>query len=159
MPPSTSADPWSLLGQVRRFTLRVFHPGNGARRLSHEGTGSVAVAPETCGSEERIFWQESGRWEIGQLAGIVFHNATLWRRLGPDCLELSHLRRGPSQPTLLVELRPSPDPGVWLSASPHLCGPDRYAARLAWDARTLHLTWEVESPTDPYLLEWSGRLA
>lgn len=152
-----SSDPWSLLGRVRAFTVRVLYAG-GAGHQSHKGTGVVEITRDAAEGEERVGWHESGRWQRGPLTGIAFHNATLWRRRrGSDVVELSHLRRGVHQPTLLVELRPDSATSL-VSVAPHHCGPDRYAARLRWDARALYLTWDVESPTDPYRLEWTGHL-
>lgn len=150
-------DPWPYLSRVRDFTIRIYHPGTGQPRLSHEGNGVVQVEPCSDAGEERVAWQESGCWSGGPLAGISFHTSTLWRRReGMEGLELSHLRRGPAHPTLLVELRPAADHSAWLSTAPHLCGLDRYSARLTCEADVLQLLWEVESPTDPYLLEWTG---
>jgi hypothetical protein len=145
------------LTRVARFTVRISYPGTGSPGIRHQGGGEVAVERHLGEAGEAVVWRESGRWEAGPLAGITFHNSTLWRRLAPDRLELSHLRRGVQQPTLLVELRPSADHPAWLSTAPHLCGPDRYTARLTCEPQALDLAWEVQSPTDPYLLEWSGR--
>jgi uncharacterized protein DUF6314 len=155
---SHPSDPWPLLGQVREFTVRAFHPGVGGPGPSHEGAGVVRVAREDSADAEQVVWLESGRWQSGPLAGIAFHNATLWKRHpGSDVVELSHLRRGGHQPTLLVQLRRESSTSL-LSVAPHLCGPDRYLARLTWDSRVLSLSWDVESPADPYRLEWTGRL-
>lgn len=103
-----------------------------------------------------ITWQERGRWTGGELAGLAFHNAIRWRRVGDAALEVSHLRRGAEQPTFLVELRPK-ERG-WRAVAPHHCGADRYDAWLGWTAKELSLRWEVSSPTDPYTLRWTAPL-
>lgn len=157
--PSTVSfpdDPWPLLHRVRTSAVKVHAPGQGAPALRHEGRGTVAIETPDAPPDSSITWLESGRWVGGPLRGIAFRNATLWERpAGEVPIRLSHLRRGAGQPTLLVTLRPV-SPRCWRSAAPHLCGPDRYAAQLTWDDRTLTLLWEVVSPTDPYLLEWTA---
>lgn len=111
---------------------------------------------EVVAGDSEVTWQERGRWTRGELAGLAFHNAVRWRRTDGPGLEVSHLRRGADRPTFLVELLPGP--GGWSSATPHLCGADRYHARLTWSENDLTLEWEVASPTDPYTLRWTTRL-
>lgn len=152
-PPNPPFNPWPLLTRVSRSRVQVFRLADtGSLVLRHEGEGVVEV---TVGEGE-VSWQERGRWIAGELAGLAFHNAVRWRRRGDAALEVSHLRRGASRPTFLVELRPGPSD--WRAAAPHLCGPDTYDARLAWTAEALTLEWQVTSPTDPYTLRWTAPL-
>lgn len=125
---------------------------DGALALWNTGEGVVEVAT----AAGAVTWQERGRWTSGELAGLAFHNAVQWRRTGPAAIEVSHLRRGAEQPTFLVELRPG-ETG-WRAVAPHLCGADRYDARLDWTSDALSLEWQVTSPTDPYTLRWSAPL-
>lgn len=152
-PSNALPDPWPLLARVNRCRVQVFRPADPAGLvLRHEGEGVVEVTA----TDSEVTWQERGRWTSGELAGLAFHNAVRWRRRAADAIEVSHLRRGASQPTFLVELRP--EAGGWRAAAPHLCGPDSYDARLAWTGDHLTLEWQVTSPTDPYTLRWTAPL-
>ncbi len=150
-----ATDPWPLLGRVSSFTLQVFDPVAGDP--IHAGAGVVRLEPDRTMPDRQLVWHETGCWQRGPLAGMSFRTSTRWTRApGEEVLGLSHLRRGAHRPTPLVELHPGP--GEWRSIRPHRCGADRYTARLSWDPRVLRLEWTVESPTDPYRLEWCGHL-
>lgn len=150
------ADPWPMLALVRRFSIRVA-PAGGGPLVSHHGSGDIrvetAVSPET----STITWYQTGRWTAGPHSGVHFTNTTAWgRRPDRPSLALSHLRRGPDAPALLAILEPA-HPGTWLAVEPHRCGPDIYRPTLEWDRDGLRLTWEVQSPTDPYTLYFEAK--
>ncbi|HXG43692.1 MAG TPA: DUF6314 family protein [Gemmatimonadales bacterium] len=113
---------------------------------SHRGSGAIAV--EHDGTAVR--WHERGRWETGPLAGTAFCNRTRWTMAVENgALELAHERRG--SPVFLVALREE-RVGLLRSAAPHVCGEDRYTARLRWSPRGLALIWEVAGKRLSYTL-------
>ncbi len=146
----SSVDPWPLLESVRHFRVTIETDG----RVSHVGTGRLVV--ETQAAESTLHWNEEGAWTSGPLTGIRFHNRTSWRReAGAQRLHLSHLRRGIEQPTFLATLIPGPA-GTWVSETPHRCGADLFIPSLEMQDARLTLTWEVRSPSDPYLMRFEA---
>lgn len=137
---------WRLLDHVRRIDLRV------DRRTLGETTtlrGTADVRVERRG--ESLVWHERGSWATEPLRGVNFRNTTRWTCVTGSRVELSHLRRGAGQATSLVELE-LVQPGIWHSLQAHACGADRYLATVECRDDRLVLTWEVESPSDPYRL-------
>lgn len=134
---------WALLHTARAYQVNVLSLDG---QLRHTGAGQIVVES----AEGRVTWRESGRWETGPLAGIRFHNSTLWERTG-ELFTVQHLRRGDRQPTFLARLEQSAD-GEWRSVAPHLCGEDRYHALIVVRDAELAIEWRVESPSDPYSL-------
>jgi Family of unknown function (DUF6314) len=150
--------PWPLLRRVRQFSIAVEPRAAAGPRVPHTGIGRLRVEHTTSPATSTLIWREHGRWTSGPLAGLAFRNATAWSRvIGQTGLELSHLRRGDGTPTFLVHLEPGPS-GAWVTREPHTCGADLYSAVLEWDAQTLHLSWEVESPSEPYRLRIEARV-
>jgi Family of unknown function (DUF6314) len=150
--------PWHLLRQVRQFSIAVEPHAADGPRVPQAGIGRLQVEHSWSADTSTLIWREQGRWTSGPLAGLVFRNATAWRRvIGQTGLELSHLRRGDRAPTFLVHLEPGPS-GAWVTREPHACGADLYSAVLEWDAHTLHLSWEVKSPADAYRLRIEARV-
>lgn len=151
---------WSLLASVRRFEITVLTPTETGLTRSHTGLGTLRAEASTSAVGSTVVWHELGHWLSGPLAGIRFGNTTAWRfPVGAPALHVSHLRRGARSPTFLAILRPDAR-GKWAAEAPHICGADRYHPTLACRGGRLRLEWEVQSPTDAYLLRleaWQTR--
>jgi hypothetical protein len=147
-------DPWTLLEAARQFRVTIeVRTGTGIQ-LSHQGAGQLRVERATSSVGSSVTWHEEGHWLTGPLAGIRFHNTTEWRtNPGEPTLQLSHLRRG--RPTFLATLRPGPT-GSWVADAPHVCGQDLYLPTLNFRAGHLDLVWDVQSPTDPYIMRFEA---
>lgn len=149
-------DLWTLLENARHFRITIeVRTGTGIE-VSHQGAGQLRVERATASNSSTVTWHEEGHWLTGPVAGIRFHNTTEWRGSpGQPTLQLSHLRRGIEKPTFLAALRPGPA-GTWVAESPHVCGQDLYLPTLNFRAGHLDLVWEVQSPTDPYIMRFEA---
>ena len=103
------------------------------------GLGSVRVESL---SEHKLIFHEQGR-RLDQ--EISFYNTLCWKR-EEDGICLEHLRRGATHPQFLVKLLESEAEYSLQTQAPHLCGKDKYTARLTWNASGIHLEWTVSGP-------------
>lgn len=76
------------------------------------------------------------------------HNAYRWRLdESAGSIGLEHLRLGAGRPVWLVELAArGGERGELASGSAHVCGRDRYHARVRAEGRGVLLRWRIESP-------------
>lgn len=89
---------------------------------------------------------ERGTWRPGDGGDPVAYRAAYrWTRVEGG-LRLAHIRRGPDHPVELGVLAPDGDGGL-ATVRPHLCGEDRYDARLVVDGPMLRLEWRVRGPS------------
>lgn len=112
------------------------------RRGGRSGVLRAAADPRREADGVRV--DEEGRW-TGPRTRLEVRDATRWTRLGPRRLRLAHLRRGADAPVELGVLRRR-GPGVWVAEAPHVCGEDRYRARLDRRGSVVTLAWRVEGP-------------
>lgn len=125
------------MSRVTRLTVEAATADDVCR-----GSGCVkTVRP----APDVLRWTARGRWESGRGAALAFESAYEWRRSRGRLL-LAHLRRGPETPVALVELVPHDAADLFVSAQPHCCGEDVYAARLYVGAAQIELQWDIAGP-------------
>lgn len=133
---------WPRLTGVR---LLLFESSSRAG-TGWDGTGSGLVDVEQP-DPDTVVWLESGTWLGPSGSAVSFSNSYRLRREGRS-LGVSHLRRGRLQPVELVRLDPvgPAEPDQWRAAEPHLCGADRYDARLRVTQEAVLLDWWITGP-------------
>jgi hypothetical protein len=139
---------WERLLRVRNL---VFVARSASRTgWNGEGRGSVSVEQ---GGEASVTFEESGVWtpEVG--GEIRFRNVFRWSKAGA-ALRLEHLRFGEGHAVYLFDLVPVSE-REWVSASPHLCRADHYAAALAVRDDDLLLRWSVTGPEKQETIEYT----
>ncbi|MEM8559552.1 MAG: DUF6314 family protein [Bacteroidota bacterium] len=125
-------------------SLRFLARSTSSTGWNGEGAGQVTVMHP---SEETLGFEEAGSWVSGRGQTFPFHNVYRWTRLAEPSsrLRLEHLRFGVERPVLLFDLAPE-TPILWRSVAPHVCGDDRYTARLDIEQDQLVLTWIIKGP-------------
>ncbi|WP_192034750.1 DUF6314 family protein [Halomonas sp. YLGW01] len=122
-----------------------FSPRSGAASQcdwSGEGHGRVTVSEE--GNVLRF--HEEGHFALaGQPHEVAFRNVYRWELEG-DRLRLFHERRGREAAVWLFDLIEADDGSGLVAAEPHLCGADRYTARLAIIEDGFSLDWTIQGP-------------
>lgn len=109
---------------------------------SGEGYGSVTVSED----DQVIRFHEEGHFALaGQSREVAFHNVYRWE-LEEDRLRLFHERRGREAAVWLFDLIESEDGSGLVAAAPHLCGEDRYTARLEVNTEGFALDWRIQGP-------------
>jgi hypothetical protein len=133
---------WQRLAAVRQLTFRAVSAAAITTGWKGAGEGSVAVVAV---SETVLIFREQGRWQPAQGPTLPFRNVYRWTLDAERaCLGLEHLRFGEGQPVFLFDLVAHGD--MLVSASPHLCREDEYAAHLCLEPGQLRLDWRVTGP-------------
>lgn len=117
--------------------------GNGSQcDWSGEGHGRVTVSEEG----QVLRFHEEGHFALaGQPREVAFRNVYRWE-LEEDRLRLFHERRGREAAVWLFDLIEAADGSGLVAADPHLCGEDRYTARLELMADGFTLDWTILGP-------------
>lgn len=94
---------------------------------------------------------ENGRFTPHEGGTVTaYRNVYRWQWTG-HCLSLAHERFGAEAPVLLVDLVPA-DGATLVAEQPHLCGRDRYHARVRPISDGLMIAWRISGPDkDEYL--------
>ncbi len=99
-------------------------------------------------ADNSLTFLESGRFRPeGAAESIAFHNVFRWTPQA-DTIVLSHERRGIDAAVWLFDLVTADhEQGCDLiSREAHLCGNDRYQARLTFMAQGFDLEWTIQGP-------------
>ncbi len=78
-------------------------------------------------------------------APVAFRNVFRWTPY-PGRIALSHERRGSEAAVWLFDLIAGETPDTLVSAAAHLCGEDRYQARLVLGEDGFELSWTIDGP-------------
>jgi len=122
------------------------------------GEGRVTV---TTDADDSVVFTENGRFHPAiapDAPPVSFRNVFRWTFLG-DRVGLAHERRGAEAAVRLFDLAPGDTPDIWLSCHDHLCGDDRYRARLVVTPRGFDLRWTIEGPRKDEHLHYRYRRA
>ncbi|MFC3283115.1 DUF6314 family protein [Litchfieldella rifensis] len=144
-----------LLTTIHRVDFSS-RPGTASRSgWSGHGHGSVQV--ESRGDTVRFF--ERGHFlPTGQSREVPFTNVYRWE-FSTDRLRLFHERRGADHAVWLFDLGMDDASGDLLSLDAHLCGADRYQARLTPLADGFDLQWRITGPRKEETLRYRYRRA
>ncbi|MGB8711894.1 MAG: DUF6314 family protein, partial [Onishia taeanensis] len=113
---------------------------------SGEGYGSVTVSEDDQVRCFHVRFHEEGHFALaGQSREVAFRNVYRWE-LEEDRLRLFHERRGREAAVWLFDLIEAEDGSGLVAAAPHLCGEDRYTARLAVNSDGFALDWRIQGP-------------
>jgi hypothetical protein len=130
---------WERLQTVTELTLHAqtrFNTGWNGR-----GKGTVLVER---GGAATVTFYEKGFWQMAEDQGMAFSNVYRWSFNQNDgIISLEHLRL--HQPVFLFNLMPIGSDRL-ISANPHRCKEDVYAAKVVWNRNSIHLSWNVLGP-------------
>jgi len=113
---------------------------------SGEGSGSVTVSEDNQARCSHVRFHEEGHFALaGQSQELAFRNVYRWE-LEEDRLRLFHERRGREAAVWLFDLVEAQDGNGLVAAEAHLCGEDRYTARLEINADGFTLDWRIQGP-------------
>lgn len=113
---------------------------------SGEGSGSVTVSEDDQARCSHVRFHEEGHFALaGQSQELAFRNVYRWE-LEEDRLRLFHERRGREAAVWLFDLVEAQDGNGLVAAEAHLCGEDRYTARLEINADGFTLDWRIQGP-------------
>ena len=132
---------WRLLQSVHSVDLSISDSDAGPAQI--QGTGEVAT--EAVGGSELVI-RERGRWSGPKGDGSHFTDSLRWTLdTEAGLLRLEHLRRGPDEPVMLMELVPD-GRGLLTPLGPHLCGEDRYDGAMRVLDDGVEVSWKVTGP-------------
>lgn len=146
-------DLWQRLHQVR--SLHFVAHSKSATGWNGEGTGAVTV---TISADPVLVFSEAGLWVSAEGHQLRFKNVFRWTRLTFDTLRLEHLRFGADRPVMLFDLM-AIAPNQWRSIEPHLCGSDRYSAKLEVLEPHLCLQWTIVGPHKQERIDYTYAIA
>jgi hypothetical protein len=137
------------LANVCRVTFHA-RSGPGSRcGWSGTGQGQVIAAYD---ADASLTFTEAGHFQLAPTPerptppSVPFRNVFRWR-LQEEGLALSHERRGPAAAVWLFDLVADPFRETeFLSRKAHLCGDDRYRARLSLVEQGVDLVWHIQGP-------------
>lgn len=135
---------WERLSAVRRVRFRARWRNARGEEREAEGDGSARVEYRE-GDPATIVTVEEGVWEPVPGSVVRFRGGYRWTREGSG-IRLEHVRRGRARAVFLAELIPGPGGRFLRSRWPHLCGDDRYEARLRATREGVWLDWHVRGP-------------
>lgn len=132
----------ALLPTIRRLD---FSSRSGAgSRCAWSGRGDGGVRVEPCDDGLRFF--ERGHFLLeGQARPVPFTNVYRWEWRG-ERLRLHHERRGADHGVWLFDLVAGDEADTLVSDDAHLCGDDRYSARLGLTHDGFTLDWRILGP-------------
>lgn len=142
---------WCCLAQIASFSFEA-RQGEGSR-TDWSGCGEGIVSPRPW--QQGLRFDESGDYTTPHGKVLTMSNSYGWQR-GEAGITLCHLRFG--SPVHLFELKPVAV-GVWESDEPHLCGADRYQARLVRREDGFDLSWQILGPRKNERLAYRYRMA
>ncbi|GAB4173713.1 MAG: DUF6314 family protein [Wenzhouxiangellaceae bacterium] len=142
-----------LLARRLPATRRVEIESHAEQPVGWTGTGAGSVDARV-ESPGRIVFVEQGRFVPSRMVRpLVFANTLCWT-VAAERIVLAH-RRAVAEPVRLVEFRAC-DGGTARQSlhavTPHLCGRDRYEARIRLTAFGFELCWTVTGPGKHYRL-------
>lgn len=147
----------ALLPTIRRldFTSRS---GSGSQcAWSGKGHGSVAVAID---ADASVRFSETGHFRLDapESRAVPFRNVFRWRP-GSELIALSHERRGADAAVWLFDLiaAPAGENANLVSREVHLCGDDRYRAKLTFIDGGFDLDWTISGPKKDERLHYRYR--
>lgn len=142
----------ALLPTIRRLHF-ASRSGSGSQcAWSGEGNGSVTVVMD---ADASVRFTEAGHFRLDAPAAraVPFRNVFRWTP-GSEHIALSHERRGAEAAVWLFDLieAPAHESTDLVSRDAHLCGDDRYRARLTFMDDGFDLEWTISGPKkDEYL--------
>lgn len=133
---------WQRLTRLRELRFASTPGADSHTGWAGEGRADVRVEPIGADCLRLI---ESGRFQpAGSARPLAFSNVYRWQWAG-DELRLSHERFGVEQPVFLLALV-ADGPDHMTSQTAHLCGADRYAAKLRLTEAGFTLDWRITGP-------------
>lgn len=142
---------WACLPRIRQFAFRASNGPGSATDWNGRGEGRVQVTPW----QDGWCFEEAGHYVTPQGQRLAMRNRYGWQR-GEGGIRLCHLRY--ASPVPLFELRPV-TMDIWQSSEPHLCGADRYQARLLCRDDGFDLSWQIQGPRKNEQLAYCYRIA
>ncbi len=113
-------------------------------RCAWSGQGKGTVKAVIRGNTIRF--HERGHFiPEGHSRAVPFTNVYRWE-VEPNCLRLFHERRGAEHAVWLFDLIEDEASSTLVSHDAHLCGDDRYSARLTPLTNGFDLNWHIEGP-------------
>lgn len=107
------------------------------------GHGRARLAVSAAGAGWRV--AETGRfWPQAAVRGLSFSNCYRWEP-SATAVALHHERFGHRHPVHLLSLV-ADGPDALVSAQAHVCGADRYRARIALCENGFDLYWQITGP-------------
>lgn len=140
------------LTSIRRLAF-ASRPGPDSRSgWAGRARGEVRVEAQ----DKTIRFFESGTFLLeGRATPVPFSNCYRWE-LGETRIALYHERRGADQAVWLFDLIAA-DSASLVSAEAHLCGEDRYRARLGLVDEGFDLSWTIQGPRKDESLSYRYR--
>lgn len=130
------------LTSITRFRFTSSSGAQSHCAWNGSGQGSVCVSQAADG----LRFHEQGQFRLEQgNSEIAFSNVYRWS-LHEDRLALFHERRGKAHAVWLFDLTSEANGTALVSHAPHLCGADRYMARLEPQHDGFDLEWRIHGP-------------
>ncbi|WP_431025785.1 DUF6314 family protein [Halomonas sp. H5] len=144
------------LTSIRRLAF-ISRPGPDSRSgWAGRARGEVRVEVSVEAQDKTIRFFESGTFLLeGRATPVPFSNCYRWE-LGDTRIALFHERRGADQAVWLFALI-AQGPASLVSAEAHLCGEDRYRARLSLVDEGFDLSWTIQGPRKDESLSYRYR--
>ena len=142
----------SRLSDIRRLRFQAT-PGDGSQTgWAGHGEAEVAVSLDADG----LRFHESGEFTPAATgAAVAFRNVYRWVTQG-DRIALWHERFGAKDAVWLFDLVAA-GPGELVAAERHVCGDDRYDARLRLVEHGFDLRWSITGPRKDERLAYQYR--
>ena len=122
-------------------------------------SGSAQGCVEVSRDPDGLRFYERGHFRLDHSdTEMAFSNVYRWA-LHEDHIGLYHERRGKAHAVWLFDLVTSAEEGVLVARDAHLCGDDRYSARLTLRDDGVDLDWRISGPRKDERLYYRYRQA
>jgi hypothetical protein len=147
------AEAWKRLRTVQRLSFVA--RSRAAPGCGWNGSGEGTVRVEEFDFRTTLF-HESGSWTPKAGRPILFSNVFRWTLdAGVRSVRLEHLRFGTEHPVYLFDMVSAGEgEGILVSADPHVCREDYYAAWMEFDGQTIRLSWKITGPRKDETIEY-----
>ncbi|APX92589.1 hypothetical protein BWR19_06335 [Halomonas sp. 1513] len=143
------------LASIARVSFEARSGAHSQCAWNGRGEGSVVVRQAPDG----LRFHEQGRFRLDRSdAEVAFHNVYRWA-LHDDHIGLYHERRGEEHAVWLFDLVASDEDDGLVARDAHLCGDDRYSARLRLHDDGIDLDWRICGPRKDERLYYRYRQA
>lgn len=139
----TVHEAWQRLRTVRELSFEARSGAIPNTGWNGRGEGTVQIV---AAEDLTTIFHEKGLWAPDVGRPFPFNNTYRWTLDSAACfIRLEHLRFGPEHPVYLFDLIPAGQ--TLVSAEPHVCRNDLYAAQMTFDQQFIRLSWTIIGPT------------
>lgn len=139
---------FNLWEQLKAITGYEYESAPGSDSvMGWEGSGAGAVTADDSESPDILYFSERGEFTLAAEGRTVeTQNEFIWKRMGGECIKLSHSRFGRDKQVELFDLVYDHETDEWRSEAAHVCGDDLYSGSAKQVGGAIHFDWSISGP-------------